>query len=597
MILVLAAVGKNIKNVVEKNRRDAPGMEQKIKELSKEKLQDIILNMMGILSKEQCEKLEGMIEACTTEKDKNHLTERMSQEFVDEKMELLREWMGQIDEGELYLNVDEYEDYSESYWDREWVTDYYDNQGIGDKIESMIRFAKDCVDDRKYQVANDICEWLWEMSVSTDSEWECDSVGLELLSEEKIIHADLEQLALLTLYADYQVQEPEKRVEDIYLYFSIQTFRKLRIQDMLCAGREELDGTEQFWEDWIALLQTKSGEAESRLLQEAVLYQEGIDGLVKMADKNCDVHPSLYLSAMQEYNKKHDYLQIEKTGERAVEKIDSKLKIRSRIALTAAYAASCLGHVEKQMQFCWECFRSDSTDRNFLRLFGTKDMAEKYGLTGREVLFSREKGNPAEYVRNLELERNIIGDYGYYTLCFYMGDFQKVKAVSKNPKGSLGWSGSFIRYGVRLVLLYLYENPLPSKAAASIAEYAGFPDENDLSLQMDFEREIVEESRRLKISTFWDYFQRWKKYFQMSQEEKLRYFMWAEKIVYSRADAIVSGQYRRHYREVAQLLALVAEIKESMEKNGAKQEIFYEYKKKFPRHSSFQAEMRNYFGV
>ena len=68
-------------------------MEQKIKELSKEDLQDIILNMMGLLSKEQCEELEGMIEACTTEKDKIQLTERMSQEFVQEKIELLREWI------------------------------------------------------------------------------------------------------------------------------------------------------------------------------------------------------------------------------------------------------------------------------------------------------------------------------------------------------------------------------------------------------------------------------------------------------------------------------------------------------------------------
>lgn len=309
---------ENIKNAVEK----------KIKALSKEKLQDIILNMMGLLSKEQCEKLEVMIETCTTEKDKIRLTERMSQEFVDEKMELLRKWMNQIDEGELYLDVDEYEDYSDSYWARDWITDYYDNQGIGDKVEFMIRFAQDCVDDRKYQEANDIYEWLWEMSVSTDLEYECDPVDLELLSENKIIHTDLEQLALLTLYADYQVQEPENRAEDIYLYFSIYTFRKLHIEDMFCVGREELDGTEQFWEDWIALLQTKSGEEESRLLQEAVLYQEGIDGLVKMADKNCDVHPSLYLSAMQEYNKKHEYFQIEKIGDRAIEKIDSKLKIR-----------------------------------------------------------------------------------------------------------------------------------------------------------------------------------------------------------------------------------------------------------------------------
>lgn len=83
----------------------------------------------------------------------------------------------------------------------------------------------------------------------------------------------------------------------------------------------------------------------------------------------------------------------------------------------------------------------------------------------------------------------------------------------------------------------------------------------------------------------------------MSEKEKNKYFTWAEEIVYSRAEAIVSGQHRRHYGGVAELLALAAEIKESMGETEAKQMIFQEYKRKFPRHSSFQAEMRSYFCV
>lgn len=59
----------------------------------------------------------------------------------------------------------------------------------------------------------------------------------------------------------------------------------------------------------------------------------------------------------------------------------------------------------------------------------------------------------------------------------------------------------------------------------------------------------------------------------------------------------IGGQHRAHYGEVAALLAMVAEIKESMGMQGVKQGIFAEYKRKFPRHSSFQAEMKNYFGV
>lgn len=68
-------------------------------------------------------------------------------------------------------------------------------------------------------------------------------------------------------------------------------------------------------------------------------------------------------------------------------------------------------------------------------------------------------------------------------------------------------------------------------------------------------------------------------------------------IVCSRADAIVSGQHRNHYGEVAGLLAITGEIKESMGMSGAKNEIFEQYKKKYLRYSSFQKEMKLYFNI
>ena len=118
------------------------------------------------------------------------------------------------------------------------------------------------------------------------------------------------------------------------------------------------------------------------------------------------------------------------------------MKIRAEICLKAAYASFCLGHEEKMMKFCWECFCSDSTEKNFLRLFGTKEMAAQYGMRGKEVLKNRIRGNCENDIRNTELHRNIIDGYSYYFLSFYMGDFISVKSASKNPAGSLGWSFS-----------------------------------------------------------------------------------------------------------------------------------------------------------
>ena len=574
-------------------------IKQMLKELSREKLQEIILKISDMMSVEQGKKLEEIIKEYAGQmpvSDELFVKARMSQEFVDEKMNRIQEWMKQIDEGELYLDVDEYEDYSSGYWDREWIVTYYDNQGIGDKIAFIIGFAKDCVDDRKYQEANFIYEWLWEMEISAQEEY-IDSADLEVLFDNDIIKGDIKQIGLLTLYAAYQAKKPDERAEDIYLYFSHYPFQNLHIEDMFQVGRENLTGINQFWKDWIELLKGKNGDTESRLLKEAILYSEGIEGLVKMADENCQTHPALYLAVMEEYDKRHEYGQIEKIGEKALAKIDCNLTIRSEIALKAAYAASCLDHTDNVMLFCWEGFRSDSTVKNYLRLFGTKEMAEKYGIRGKEVLTSRIKGNSDGYTRNTELRQNIIGNSGYYELSFYTGDFKAAKAASKNPQGSLGWSTCFIGEGICMFLLYLYEKLLPSKAAAAVARKIGFCDNSISTDAMDFENKIIEESHKYKTSIFWNYFQRWKQYFPMETKEKKQYLVWAEKIVHSRAEAIVGGQYRRHYGNVAVLLAMIAEIKEQMGETGAKREIFAVYKRKFPRHSLFQTEMKNYFDI
>ena len=570
-----------------------------IKELSREELQNIILKMQEILSEEQKQSLQSIMRECKkTDVDEASQAEqvRMSQGLVDEKMKQIRKWKQQIDEGELYLDSEEYEDYSGGYWDPDWITDYYDNQGVGDKIMYMIRFAEDCVKDRRYQEANEIYEWLWEMSVFTDNEFG-DPVDIEMLSDNDLIHTDMKRLALLTLYADYQGLPSEKRAEDMYLYFSFSTFSKIHMEEMFYVGREKLEDTERFWKDWIELLKGKNGDVEARLLKEAVLYCKGIEGLLEMAEENVSIHPSLYLAVMDEYEKGHYYEKIEEVGKKAIDKIDANLTIRGEIALKTAYVSSNLMHKEKMMQFCWECFCSDSTVKNYLRLFGTEEMAKRYGMRGKEVLINRIKGDQENNWRNSELRRNVIDDYEYYSLIFYTGDFEKIKTISKNPKGSLGWSSSFIRNGIRLFLIYLYEKTLPSKAAASIAAYIGFPDTKDGESRMYFENIILEECFKYKVSEFWNYFQRWKRHFPMGDEERKMYLSWAEKIVYSRADAIVSGQHRNHYGEVAGLLAIVGEIKESMGMSGAKSEIFVQYKNRFPRHSSFQKEMKYYFNM
>lgn len=293
--------------------------EEDIQKLSKEQLQDIVLKIHKILTSGQKKELRKMIKVYKDQSGNGTsqaFPGRMSDDFVKEKMMQIQEWEHKIDEGELYLNIEEYEDYSDRYWDPDWIIKYYDNQGIGDKIQYMIQFAADCIDDRRYQEAHEIYEWIWQMSVSTecDGDYEyidADAADLEVLEENNLIHTDMKQLALLTLYADYQCLPANERASDIYGYFAMYTFSKLHLEEMFRVGRESLLDTEQFWTDWIELLEKKSGDTEARLLKEAVMYQKGINGLCEIARESVSVHPSLYLAVMEEYVKLHLYHEAE----------------------------------------------------------------------------------------------------------------------------------------------------------------------------------------------------------------------------------------------------------------------------------------------
>ncbi len=74
-------------------------MEQKVRVLSKEQLQDILLKLEDVLSEEQCRELSKLLDEYVgmgSEAGRAELPVRMSQEFVDEKLEQLKRWMQQI---------------------------------------------------------------------------------------------------------------------------------------------------------------------------------------------------------------------------------------------------------------------------------------------------------------------------------------------------------------------------------------------------------------------------------------------------------------------------------------------------------------------
>lgn len=519
---------------------------------------------------------ETHTQAETKAKNSSH---HMSFEYVQNKLSDIEGWMDKVENEELIFEAQEkeYQEYDyDNYWSDEEEWEYYDHDKIGVRMETAMSFAQDCVNDRWYEQALVIFDKLLDIEVCVKSEWDDWSLGIEDIIEEKLAEIDLKKLALMTIYADYQVRKPRERAEDIYRYFSYACFRNISIKDMLCIGREELTGLEEFWESWISLLAGKKGDKEAELLIEAVMHVYGLEGLTNAAREYGEIHPSLYLKAIEEYDKIHGYEDILKLGAQAMKQLPLQLTIRGKIALQTAYAAECNGEEEAKYRYWYEAYRSESTEKNYLRLYSEKKCAEEYGMKTKADPCKRVASDAYMSETNQELRKNVIDNATWNCLLFFEGELDEVRSKCINPKNSLGWSGNFIRCGISLFFVYLYQGSKPTRAITEIA--------SNLSQRFGFD----------KTDLFWAAWNNWKQYYPIEQFGTQKYLEWLECIVEKRTHAIVGGQHRRQYHESAMLIAALGDVCESLGKIGAKKMLMDKYQKCYPRHSAFKGELMVY---
>lgn len=240
----------------------------------------------------------------------------MSDETVEEKLQELYDAFEKINEAELYISAESHEEYSYGPWHDDWIWGYDDKVGIGGIIEDAVRFARDCMNDCRYEEAVTIINRVMEVSVTVIDENMGDSFELsfEQMVEENLVYISLKELALNVLYSEYRLQPMDKRPEILYEYFQYPYFKDIHIEDIFSVGREELTDTDAFLQSWIDYLMLQNGEPSTRLLKEAALYLYGSDGLVEIARKCYTKHPSTYLDALLEYEKEHGFEKMIKIG-------------------------------------------------------------------------------------------------------------------------------------------------------------------------------------------------------------------------------------------------------------------------------------------
>lgn len=521
----------------------------------------------------------------------------MYDDYVKIEIEKINEWIELVESSELTLEGDGYEDYSKGYWSSEVLWEYRDPNKLGIKIEEALSFADKCISDYRYEEALSIMELIMDLQVEVENEWDDEfNLDLEELVNEKIIEVRLEKFALKVLYCNYKIQTKENRAESCYLYFSYPYFKDIHIEDIFNIGKEELNDTDYFWNNWIEVLMTKSGDVALRLLKEAILYHKGEEGLLIQARLGYSIHPSLYLLAVELYEKKYDYINMMKIGEEALGKIDRNMIIRSEVALKTSLAAYFLEDEMLMQKYWYEAYDSNSTVVNYLRLFTSKNAINMYKDSAEEKIDAKLISKNVNYGQSKELLKNYIHEYEYNCLCFFSGQFKKVKNLCNNPKSSLGWTGKFIEAGISLFMLYIYQGENLGKAMIDIentmSDDLGFKKDVELIFINKYSKDsIIKEKNKMIL---WSNIKKWKVEYSMSNEEKNEYIIWIEDIINKRTQAIVSGQYRGKYGSVALLIAALGEVKETLGVIDEKASLIHKFTNMFPRHSAFRAELNKY---
>ncbi len=475
---------------------------------------------------------------------------------------------------------------------------YEDDSGISDMLAEACDFVHACMDAERYKEGFEIGRQMFLIEILCINEYGDEEFSLGDMVHYELLHCDLKQIILDTLYCAYRAVPLKKRPEVLYEVIVNAGEDEITLEAVMQHGDEELPGFRDFLTLWITYLGDKTGHDADRLVLEAVSLLDDISSTVKYAEKFVSVHPALYLNIL-ENNKNMDISAMLSIGIKAMNVMPKKYVMRSRVALkTAGYVIETK---EKQslLEKCYfAAYESDTTALNYIRAllngYSTEKRREElrkvfmelsvcgagnsYDIFGRSRPFSeREENKP---------DSNMI-----FLLRFLDGQFADVLEKGMNSPKALGWSGTFMKQGIALYLLYLYEGRWSGKGMAAMAVIVksamGFSAEK-------YRTGVCGVDGINENDLFCDLFSKWKSVVQMESDVRTQAIKRITGLLEKRTEGIMNANRRNYYGECAAYIAALGEVQESLGDKGAKQRLMTSYKNKYSRRSAFRAEMRNY---
>lgn len=528
----------------------------------------------------------------------------------EQKRSFLRTRLERMESGELCLEGSLNPEYDDWYSSAEEEFLYSDPEGILDIIEEACRFVHQCVDCEEYQAACELTGILIGLDIMVGGEYQeytDEPININDLKSYHLGNVDYRTLVIDAARAAYCASALSERADELYITLMNSGRRDITLEMILQGGRE-LPDIDAFLPLWIEHLGRMTGSSAGKLLQEALELADDGEQLLANARKYCGEHPELYEQYLTANQGKTDADSLLAVGTEALEAIEKKYLVRSRVALLTSRTALEQDRPELA-ETCWlEAFRSDTRVVNYLRLLmecrDFSNVREAAAQIYRETCSQLRKDSYFLPTAGGGRE-NQLNPTQAYLLAFLGGEFDYVRERAMNATNSLGWSASFMKCGLAAFLLLLTEDgSLPQDAAQQGGELKTMkPGAREMLRRIvaavgfdksEYEKgtlRLIEESNEGWFLTCWNH---WKRTVPLSREQREALLEWAEGLVTKRVQGIMEGNHRNYYGECAAYIAALGEAREAGGEPNGKQATMAKYMEAYNRRSAFRQVMRGY---